>query len=86
MTTAILTPKGQTTIPKEIRDQLALKAGDKLHFCLLPDGTISIRVKKGTIFDIAGLVKSKRTEPVSLDEMDNAIQQAAVDRYLQSQG
>jgi AbrB family looped-hinge helix DNA binding protein len=82
MNTAILTQEGKTTIPKDIRDQLALKAGDKLYFCVLPDGSISIRIKKGTIFDIAGILKSHRATPVSIEEMDNAIQQSAAQRYL----
>ena len=82
MSTAILTRKGQTTIPKEIREQLDLKAGDKLHFSLLPDGSISIRIKKGTIFDIAGILKTNRATPVSLEEMDNAIAQTSAARYL----
>lgn len=50
MNTAILTQKGQTTIPKDIRDQLDLKAGDKLYFCVLPDGSIFNSDKKRDYF------------------------------------
>ena len=32
MTTATLTSKGQTTIPKEIRDGLGLQTGDQMTF------------------------------------------------------
>ena len=38
---ATLTSKGQVTLPKPIRDKLGLKAGSKLDFELLPDGTVS---------------------------------------------
>lgn len=82
MSVAILTKERQTTIPQDIREQLALKAGDKLYFCVLPDGSISIRIKKGTIFDIAGILKSDRSTSVSIEEMDQAIQQAVTNRYL----
>lgn len=41
----------------------------------------SIRIKKGTIFDIAGILKSNRATPISIEEMDNAIEQTAAVRY-----
>lgn len=40
-----LTSKGQTTIPKRIRDKLAMKSGDRMTFTLIPDGTVLMRVK-----------------------------------------
>jgi antitoxin PrlF len=44
-----MTSKGQTTIPKEIRDRLGLQPYDKLHFALLSDGTVIMRAKKNSI-------------------------------------
>jgi antitoxin PrlF len=38
-TSTTLTSKGQTTIPKEIRDSLGMKPGDGMTFTLMPDGT-----------------------------------------------
>lgn len=43
---AALTSKGQTTIPKPIRDSLGMKAGDRLSFTLMPDGVVVTRVKR----------------------------------------
>lgn len=37
-----MTSKCQVTIPKEIRDALGLKAGDRVRFELSPDGKASI--------------------------------------------
>lgn len=45
MTFATLTSKGQTTIPLGVRTAAKLKAGDRIHFTVLADGTIILRVK-----------------------------------------
>jgi AbrB family looped-hinge helix DNA binding protein len=39
-TDSTLTSKGQTTIPKDIRDSLGMKSGDRMTFTMLPDGTV----------------------------------------------
>ncbi len=46
MTNATLTSNGRTTLPKEIRDKLGLKAKDQLNFTLMPDRSVVIRVVK----------------------------------------
>jgi antitoxin PrlF len=56
MSNATLTSKGQTTIPKEIRDSLGLKAQDKLSFTQLPNGTVIMRVKNKSILDLAKII------------------------------
>ena len=53
-TDATVTSKGQTTIPKKIRDSLQIKAGDRLTFTLMPDGVVLMRVKNRHILDVAG--------------------------------
>ena len=57
MSTATLTSKGQTTIPKDIRDALGLKPSDELRFTLLTDGTVIMRAKRRDIADMAGAWK-----------------------------
>ena len=56
---ATLTSKGQTTIPKEIRDSLNMKEGDRMTFTLLPDGTVLLRLKNKSILDLAGRLHKK---------------------------
>ena len=56
---ATLTSKGQTTIPREIREVLRLKAGDRMTFTLMPDGTVILRVKNGKAEDLAGMLHRK---------------------------
>jgi AbrB family looped-hinge helix DNA binding protein len=65
-TDATLTSKGQTTIPKEIRDGLGMKPGDRMTFTLMSDATVVMRVKNKSISDLAGALykKGRKTVPV----------------------
>ena len=66
---ATLTSKGQTTIPKEIRDSLAMKAGDRMTFTLMPDGTVVMRVKTKSVTELAGGLHKKGRKPVPLEQL-----------------
>jgi antitoxin PrlF len=66
-TDATLTSKGQTTIPKLIRDSLRMKAGDKMTFTLMPDGVVIMRVKNKRASGLAGLLHKKGRKPVPLE-------------------
>ena len=68
-TDATLTSKGQTTIPKEIRDSLGMKAGDRMSFTLMPDSTVGMRVKSKSITELAGMLHKKGRKPVSIEQM-----------------
>lgn len=66
-TDATLTSKGQTTIPKEIRDSLGMKPGDRMTFTLMADGTVIMRVKNKSITELAGMLykKGRKTVPIT---------------------
>ena len=68
-TAATLTSKGQTTIPKEIRDSLGIKPGDRMTFTLMPDGTVVMRVKRKSVMNLAGVLHKKGRKPVPIAEM-----------------
>ena len=68
-TEATLTSKGQTTIPKTIRDRLQMKAGDKMTFTLMQDGVVLMRVKNKRLVDVAGLLYKKGRKPVPVDQL-----------------
>jgi len=68
-TTATLTSKGQTTIPKEIRDRLGMKPGDRMTFTLMADGTMLVRVKRKTVADLAGMLHKKGRKAVPVEQM-----------------
>ena len=59
---ATLTSKGQTTIPKEIRDRLCMKAGDRMTFTLMPDATVVIRVKSKSVTATGGHVTQEGSQ------------------------
>ena len=67
-TDATLTSKGQMTVPKAIRDSLGMKAGDRMTFTLMPDGTVVLRVKNKRVSDMGGILykKGRKAVPVEL--------------------
>ena len=67
MSFATVTSKGQTTIPKDVRTAARLKSGDRIHFTVLEDGTIIVRVKNRSIRDIA--IKVPGSKRVSIARM-----------------
>jgi len=82
---ATVTDKGQVTIPREVRERLRLRSGHKLRFALESSGRAVITPIGTRLSDLAGLLgKPKRS--ATLEEMDEAIRQAAVDRYLRAVG
>jgi antitoxin PrlF len=66
---ATLTSKGQTTIPKEIRDGLHMKAGDQMTFTLMPDNTVVMRVKSKSITELGGILHRKGRKTVPIDQL-----------------
>jgi AbrB family looped-hinge helix DNA binding protein len=68
-TEATLTSKGQTTIPKTIRDSLGMKAGDRMSFTLMPDGVVVMRVKNKRASDLAGILYKRGRKPVPVEQL-----------------
>jgi len=74
MPTSTLTSKGQLTLPKQIRDLLKVGAGDAVDFVLGSDGEIRVRAGHVDVRDLRGLLHKAGRRPVTLDEMDAAIE------------
>lgn len=66
---ATLTSKGQTTIPKEIRDSLGMKSGDRMTFTLMADGSVVMRMKRKSILELAGVLHKKGRKRVSIEQL-----------------
>jgi AbrB family looped-hinge helix DNA binding protein len=70
MSAATITSKGQTTIPKDIRDALNLQPKDQIQFTLLMDGTVILRAKRRSILDLHGILMKSGAKPIPLDRMN----------------
>lgn len=68
-TETTVTSKGQTTIPKEIRDKLHMKPGDRITFTLMPDATVLLRLKSKSFTELAGALHKKGRKPVPIEQL-----------------
>ncbi|MGH8259027.1 MAG: AbrB/MazE/SpoVT family DNA-binding domain-containing protein [Steroidobacteraceae bacterium] len=64
-----LTSKGQTTIPKDIRESLGIKTGDRMTFTLMPDGTVLLRIKNKSVMSLAGSLRRKGQKPLPVEHL-----------------
>jgi antitoxin PrlF len=79
MPTATLTSKGQTTIPREVREFLKLKPGDRLEFKLSPDGkTVLLQAANVHISTLKGILKHEGMKPYNPEERKMALLKRAL--------
>ena len=69
MSLATMTSKGQTTIPKDIREALGLHPQDQIQFSLISEGTVILRAKHRSINDLYGILHDPERQPISIDDM-----------------
>jgi AbrB family looped-hinge helix DNA binding protein len=81
---ATLSSKNQVTIPKPVREHLNLKAGDRFKFFLQPDGAVVI-LPKIPVSRLKGSV-ARLDQPVSVEEINAAIEAGAVERFKDGPG
>ena len=82
MPRSTLTSKGQITIPKEIRDHLGLKPGDRIDFAKDRSGRVSLRPINTDFRSLRGIIKSPLGRPITLKEMDEAIARGAMRGFI----
>jgi AbrB family looped-hinge helix DNA binding protein len=73
MATSTITAKGQTTVPKEVRDHLGLRPGDRIEFVIEPDGGVRVEALSVDLRSLKGTLRRYVEKPVSLGDMRNAI-------------
>ena len=86
MATAAVTSKGQITIPAEVREDLGLKAGDRVSFIKGENGEYILKPKTGSIIDEKTIWKERfrsimdlegcvhwTGKPVTIEEMNETI-------------
>lgn len=72
MPRATLTSKGQITLPKQVRERLGLRAGDRVAFRERPDGSFAVEAEHGDLLALQGLLRPRR-RGVTVEAMGDAI-------------
>lgn len=83
MPTSTVTTKGQITIPIEVRRALKLRAGSRVEFLELPNGSYELVPATRSIKDLKGIVKYAGP-PISIDDMDAGIAEEVAERAARS--
>ena len=72
MIESVLTSKGQTTLPKPVREALGVSPGDRVRYVILPLEVRIFRVRP--ISRLFGTLKYEGP-PIGLSDMERAIEQ-----------
>ena len=73
MPTSTLSKKGQTTIPKRVREFLRLKPGDRLEFVIQDSGQVMLRPVSVDLTELDGLLARSDKKTVSVEAMHEAV-------------
>jgi antitoxin PrlF len=74
-----ITSKGQITVPKAVRETLALKPGDRMSFVIHEDGTVTVEAETVDLPSLRGVLKSNGRH-VSVEQMNDDVRRAAARR------
>ncbi len=78
--------KGQVTLPKGLREEMQVYVGQKLE-AEMENGNVVIKKKAKSIRDMIGILgPPPNGKHLTLKEIDEAIAQGAVERYLRAIG
>ncbi|KQN77298.1 AbrB/MazE/SpoVT family DNA-binding domain-containing protein [Devosia sp. Leaf64] len=72
MSTATITSKGQITLPKDVREDLGLKEGDKVDFEKIGERYV-IRPRNRSAIELAGVLHRPGMRAMTVEEMDEAL-------------
>jgi AbrB family looped-hinge helix DNA binding protein len=75
MSSSRLSTKGQLVIPKEIRDVLGVRPGDRIDFVVGEDGTVTLRPALLDVRDLRGLLRREGGPTITVEEMAEAVRE-----------
>ena len=76
-----VTSKGQTTVPKEVRDFLGLEEGTQVEWTL-EEGKATVKPRTLRAVDLAGFLgKPPNGRHVTIEEMNEGIGEAVAERF-----
>jgi antitoxin PrlF len=81
MALAKITTKGQFTIPREIRESLKLKTGDKIEIILKGDREAIIRPVSKKVDEVFRRLHKPGARGVTPEEIDAAIKRKMKEKY-----
>ena len=73
MPSSTVTAKGQTTIPKEIRDHLKLRAGNRIDYIVDEDGRVVLEPATYDIRDLHGLLHRAGRKALTVEQMNRVV-------------
>ena len=73
MVTALITSKGQITIPKVVRNSLGLNPGDRVAFEVRVQSEVVLRPLTKSVEEVFGRLSSLKISKKSVDDMNRAI-------------
>jgi antitoxin PrlF len=71
-----ITSKGQITVPKVVREVLALLPGDRMSFVIHDDGTVTVEAETVDLASLRGVVTASAGH-VSIEQMSDGIRRGA---------
>jgi AbrB family looped-hinge helix DNA binding protein len=74
MPSSTVTAKGQTTIPKEIRDHLKLRPGNRIDYIVDRDGRVVLEPATYDIRELHGLLHRAGGKALTVEQMNRVIQ------------
>ena len=76
MIESTITSKGQTTLPKAVREALGVGPGDRVRYRIEGDAVRIVRPR--SVLDLVGCLKEYAGgRPLTIDEMDEAVAEGA---------
>ena len=73
MSRSTLTSKGQITLPREVREHLHVKEGDRIEFEIGRDGEVRVRSVTSSAEELFGMLRRPGARSRSLEEIDEGI-------------
>jgi AbrB family looped-hinge helix DNA binding protein len=68
------------TVPKAAREHLKVRPGDRVKIFLHPNGTV-VLIPKLPVSAIKGMFAGRVKKPVSIEEMDAAVEEGASEEF-----
>ncbi len=82
--TARVTAGGRITIPKQVRESLNLRPGDRVRFEIEDDGCARIKAMNRSIDDIVGMLKPFTTVRLTTEQIKDSARDAAAEDVMRS--